>query len=84
MSDPLATLTRCVECDELIDPFGSSHAAHDPGCDVDPACEDWSCRCDSYAHVGCCRACRPPIEVPGQVEAFPLASTRGLPKLRTP
>lgn len=33
------------------------HAAHERGCGVDPHSEDWSCRCDGRAHLGCCPAC---------------------------
>lgn len=81
--NPVDVLTRCVECDEWIDPLEQPHAAHEPSCAVDPDCEDWSCRCDAYAHKRCCRAC-PPAMIPGQVEAFPVASTRGLPKMAHP
>jgi hypothetical protein len=83
--NPVDQLTRCVECDEWIDPLEVAHAAHEERCDVDPDCEDWSCQCDAYAHRRCCRACRP-VVIPGQVSLLPdppVASTRGLPKLRS-
>lgn len=54
----------CVECDLLIDSLEDPHAAHEPGCTVDPLSEDWGCSCDARAHRACCRACRP---VPGRV-----------------
>lgn len=80
--NPLDLLTRCVECDELVDPLERPHAAHEPSCDVDPDCEDWSCRCDAYAHCRCCRACKPQV-IPGQTSLLPDASTKPLPKRRT-
>lgn len=67
---PVDLLPRCVECDEWIDPLEKPHAAHERGCTVDLSCEDWSCRCDAYAHVACCRECKTRV-LPGQVEAFP-------------
>lgn len=76
-------MRRCIECDEPIDALEQAHAAHEPDCFIEPGCEDWSCRCDAYAHKRCCQACKPPIEVPGQVsllDEVPMASTKGLPK----
>lgn len=61
----------CVECGGPIDPLEDGHAAHEPGCPVDLASEDWWCRCDAVAHVRCCRWCaqqRPVVEVPGQLD----------------
>lgn len=60
----------CVECGGPIDPLEDSHAAHEPGCPVDPTSEDGWCRCDAAAHARCCRWCaqQPVVEVPGQLD----------------
>jgi hypothetical protein len=77
---PVDQLTRCHECDEVIDPLEQAHQVHDEHCDRD----DW-CYCQTlYVHAACCRQCRP-VVIPGQVsllEQIPTASTRGLPKMK--
>lgn len=71
-------MTRCNACDEPIADTDAAHTVHEDGCDDD----DW-CVCETlYVHPRCCRKCRP-IRVPGQVEAWPEASTKPLGKRRS-
>lgn len=79
-------LTRCYLCDEPIDPLDLTCTVHEPDCDRDAWDDGWVCYCPTlYAHRRCCTECRPSV-IPGQVsllEDVPVASTSGLPKMRT-
>lgn len=69
----MADCAVCHLCDAPITTAEEPHDAHRSWCAGD------GCDCDYQVHPDCCLVCNPPV-IPGQVEAFPLASTRGLPK----
>lgn len=74
---------RCVECDGAIVPTDRTCVVHEPDCDQDVWTDGWLCYCPSaLAHRRCCKECQP-LVIPGQVEAFPEASTQALPKRRS-
>lgn len=78
MTDYPEPLERCVSCAVRL-PADLAHHPHDPDCtDRD------LCYCATEPHCPLCCACSAPVPVcDGQVEAFPEASTRGLPKGRS-
>ena len=70
----MSLFATCDDC-HLVVPDDLAHHPHEPDCpDL-----TW-CHCDRTLCASCC-VC--PSVIDGQVEAFPVASTRGLPKKRT-